>query len=336
MENSIRYTGEHISVEDFSTELVKRIKDLYNAAEQSIDISYGVAMKNNKPLNAVGVGFMDSNTGPVIYVDDIYKEFTDGKDMGDIVNDAVLIIEHAKKNAPTLNNLEMDDIKNNLFVELINKEMNTTIAGICAHQDINDLMIIPRYKCIQEKDKIGSFIVSRKFQTEILQMTDDELLNIAKKNTFNQEYLCKGAYQTMGDTLGIDLDMPMHEKLYVLSNSKKLYGATALVNPKVMNNVQETINEKEFFIIPSSIHEVMIVPSSFVDDPADLKGMIAESNDDTTTINNKDILSYNIYRYNGKKLQICNSLDDLFNQTNREKQTETVDNNMKRGIKSCG
>ena len=75
MENSIRYTGEHISVEDFSTELVKRIKDLYNAAEQSIDISYGVAMKNNKPLNAVGVGFMDSNTGPVIYVDDMYKTF---------------------------------------------------------------------------------------------------------------------------------------------------------------------------------------------------------------------------------------------------------------------
>lgn len=336
MENSIRYTGKDISVEAFSTELVKRIKDLYNDTEQSIDISYGVVMKNNKPLNAVGVGFMDSSPGPVIYVDDIYKEFTDGKDMGDIVNDAVLIIEHAKKNAPTLNNLEMDDIKNNLFVELINKEMNTTIAGICAHQDINDLMIIPRYKCIQENDKIGSFIVSRKFQTEILQMTDDELLNIAKKNTFNQEYLCKGAYRTMADTLGVDLDKSMQEKLYVLSNSRKLYGATALVNPKIMNDVQEIINEKEFFILPLSIHEVMVVPSSFVDDPSDLKDMIAESNDDTTTINNEDILSYNIYRYNGKKLQICNCLDDLYNQANREKQLETVDNKMKRGIKSCG
>ena len=47
--------------------------------------------------------------------------------------------------------------------------------------------------------------------------------------------------------------------IYVLSNEKKHFGAAMLLNEKAMDMVKETVGE-DFFILPSSIHETIIVP----------------------------------------------------------------------------
>lgn len=77
---------------------------------------------------------------------------------------------------------------------------------------------------------------------------------------------------------------------------------------------------------------MIVVPSSIVDDPADLQKCCIDVN---KTLNESDVLSNNIYRYNGKQLCICNSQKELNEQIIKENQSKIIssDIQMKRTIK---
>ena len=51
----------------------------------------------------------------------------------------------------------------------------------------------------------------------------------------------------------------------------------------------------DLFILPSSVHELILVPECDVRDPDYLTDMIAEVND--TQVSREEILSYSLYRY---------------------------------------
>lgn len=97
------------------------------------------------------------------------------------------------------------ELQDNLFIELTNAEMYPTLKSLCANQQINDLMLIPRLKLNTEKNYIASVIVSHKAQAELFHMTDDEILAIAKSNTFAQnQYICRGMNEIMASITEID------------------------------------------------------------------------------------------------------------------------------------
>lgn len=85
--------------------------------------------------------------------------------------------------------------------------------------------------------------------------------------------------------------------MYVLSNKAKMNGARALLSNATLNKVKESIGE-DFFIIPSSVHELLIVPQSTFAEPNDLRQMVKEVND--TQLEQNDKLSYDVYFYNGE------------------------------------
>lgn len=70
---------------------------------------------------------------------------------------------------------------------------------------------------------------------------------------------------------------PDDGKMFVLTNSTKLNGAVELLNPKEMDEVMDKLGE-DFFILPSSIHETIIVPKSAGMDFSELENMVQEIN----------------------------------------------------------
>ena len=57
-----------------------------------------------------------------------------------------------------------------------------------------------------------------------------------------------------------------------------------------------------FYILPSSIHEVILVPSNKIDDPSALFTMVSDANNTVVALG--DILSDSVYYYNRRKNQI--------------------------------
>jgi hypothetical protein len=87
---------------------------------------------------------------------------------------------------------------------------------------------------------------------------------------------------------------PENENLYVLTNSVKTNGATALLDDKIMDTIREQVGDN-FYILPSSVHECLILVADDRVDPAALEAMVQKVN--ATEVNPQDRLSNHVYQY---------------------------------------
>ena len=101
----------------------------------------------------------------------------------------------------------------------------------------------------------------------------------------------KYKFAKMSELLGLDHQDDM--KMYVLTNSEQTYGSGLIVHDKVLRHILDTIGE-DIYVLPSSTHELIIIPSSVVDDECYLTRMVHEINQ--TEVEPKDRLSDDVYR----------------------------------------
>lgn len=101
----------------------------------------------------------------------------------------------------------------------------------------------------------------------------------------------KYKFAKMSELLGLDHQDDM--KMYVLTNSEQTYGSGLIVHDKVLRHVLHTIGE-DIYVLPSSVHELIVLPASVVDDESYLPRMVHEIN--TNEVEPKDRLSNDVYR----------------------------------------
>ena len=91
------------------------------------------------------------------------------------------------------------------------------------------------------------------------------------------------------------------EMMYVLSNEDKLNGAAVLLNDKVMDDITEKLGQ-DYFILPSSVHEVLIVPKNDQMDLKTLESMVQDVN--ATQVAPEERLSDHVYAYDAKEHEL--------------------------------
>lgn len=89
--------------------------------------------------------------------------------------------------------------------------------------------------------------------------------------------------------------------LFSLSNEEAMFGAAALFVPGMVDRLYKMMGS--FYVLPSSVHEMLLVPDSFCDDPLSLKEMIREANANPSVVSEEDILSDTLMHYDGKELK---------------------------------
>ena len=91
--------------------------------------------------------------------------------------------------------------------------------------------------------------------------------------------------------------------LYILSNQMKSYGAAALLYPGCLEGIGMYLKDN-YYILPSSVHEVIVVAEKDSPGSGRLGSMVREVN--ATQMEEEDILSNQIYYYDrmGNHLQI--------------------------------
>ena len=84
-------------------------------------------------------------------------------------------------------------------------------------------------------------------------------------------------------------------RMFVLTNDRKTNGANILLFKEQLAELAEKVDD-DFFILPSSIHELLAIPAFQVDDAEQLRQMVREVND--TQVAPDEILGYEAYLYN--------------------------------------
>ena len=88
--------------------------------------------------------------------------------------------------------------------------------------------------------------------------------------------------------------------IYVATNTKKLYGAAVMLYDGLLKKIGEYIGD--FYILPSSVHELLFIKKLDIIKPADLSKMVCEVN--TAEVTPQDVLSDNVYLYDTKSNEL--------------------------------
>lgn len=101
------------------------------------------------------------------------------------------------------------------------------------------------------------------------------------------------------EELGFSGDEP--EDAYVLGNDSGIDGASVLLNTPFLSGVSSYLKDS-FYVLPSSIHECIVMPKEMVTDVSELKRMVVEVNQ--TTVDERDFLSDSIYFFSKDEKQL--------------------------------
>ena len=82
--------------------------------------------------------------------------------------------------------------------------------------------------------------------------------------------------------------------MYVLTNTVRSLGAVSILYEGVLKSCGERLGEA-YYVLPSSIHEVILIPASAVEDTKELQSIVRDINE--TQVRETEVLSDNIYYY---------------------------------------
>ncbi|MCR5311192.1 MAG: DUF5688 family protein [Lachnospiraceae bacterium] len=248
---------------------------------------------------------------PTIYLERCLKRYQDGIPAEQIAKD--IAAEVSPKLGHQVNEvITPGAIPDNSFATVINAKANEELLRDVPHRLIADgeLAVIPRaHVTLPGEDSSGSFIVRDGFLAmDGLEMTRDELLDRAIANTVSKGYTLRGMSEVLKESLGdaftdtmMDEIFPDEERIYVLTNPDKMYGANALLCKEALQEVAERFGE--VFILPSSIHEVLIVPKRDGMELSDLEDMVRSVNQ--TEVPPEEVLADKVFALKGTKLVLA-------------------------------
>lgn len=130
------------------------------------------------------------------------------------------------------------------------------------------------------------------------QLIEDSMKNMESlypADLMNMAVLLKELYIDPASLLSLDFPM------YVLTNTERLNGAASLLYEGQLEKLAKILGE-EYYVLPSSIHEVIIVPKSKVVDKNDLSHMVNEINQEH--LQREEVLSNHAYYYDGLKEEL--------------------------------
>ncbi len=111
--------------------------------------------------------------------------------------------------------------------------------------------------------------------------------------------------------------------MYVVTNRTKCDGAAVILYHDVLDKVCDALHTDEFYLLPSSRHEVICVPANLGKDVDALRRMVHEVN--MTQVPPEDLLSENVYYYErGQELQICGAGPEFEEDLDEDMEEEFV------------
>lgn len=104
--------------------------------------------------------------------------------------------------------------------------------------------------------------------------------------------------------------------MIVLTNESKTGGASLILNDNQRQMISKMYNGADFYVLPSSIHEVITLPvdSFYTPDSNTLQSLMAMVSEVNETLDDEEILGYNISIYDAQKRSLEKATDYCINK----------------------
>ncbi len=311
-----------IGAKRFAEGVIEKIHEYFSAEYADIQCEVIQQTKNNGVVRT-GIKFCqpEGQTSPVIYVEPYFWNVLRGGSLDEIMRDMAGQVQDAIEKIPQIPQTKFwnyDSAKDMLAVQLVNTRANRRILAEVPHRHMEDLSLI----CLLQfpvNGGVGNLKVSYEF-LEKWDISTDELFQTALENVRKkEEAVMKPMFSLIEESLNkreygvnlLDGQMNANEipkrPFCVLSNKSGSMGSSVLAYPDTLYKVSRLFPEG-FYVIPSSIHEVLII-SKKEGDARILGEMVRDVNQ--KAVAKSEVLSDRVYEYdkeNDKLRQVPDSI----------------------------
>lgn len=293
-------------VETVKTAMETMYSDGYVVRVQDVQKNNGMVLCG-LTIQKIGV-----NIAPTIYLDSFYEEYRNGRTLVSIVNTISATYEQHKvqKNFSVDALSSFDSVKDKICFKLINAEKNQELLQDVPYVSFMDLAVVFYILVDQSVDGNATALV----KNGMMQLWGNpdvyDIYDLAKMNT---QRIFRGHVASMMEVMSgiiaendnVDPDlvdaffsMDVYEDnfmpMFIATNKSKINGASVLLYDGLLAEFARRVCG-DFYILPSSIHETILLPVTGEMDVDYLIDMVRTVN--STEVSPDEVLSDNVYKY---------------------------------------
>ena len=283
-----------MTFENFKKKLVNEVQEELGDERK---VCATVICKNNQTEKEV-LTFEGNPSGCTlaIHLSDLYKQLQAGITV-EMCRDEVLAIVNR---SPIVNVSKItdnwDEIKERIFPVLVNKQWNEQRLEKLVHMDFLNFAVMLKYYVDDIPAGKGSINVSHELM-ETWGIDEHVLWKTAAEKLENEEFTIMDLEDIVMREFGTEFQSDRSGALYILTNKGALNGAAAMLRTDILTSFAESIG-RNFYILPSSIHELILLPDHGNYQVEELQEMVRTVN--LTTVAEEERLSDDIYYFNRK------------------------------------
>ena len=263
-----------------------------------------VSKNNGVILHGLTIMEAECNIAPTIYLNGLYESYCEGTTFSEVFK-RLIQAYHDNKIDENINIeffTDYESVKHRIVYKLINFEKNQDLLEQIPHIRYLDLAIV--FYCLMICDSFGNgSILIHNSHCSMWSVNAEALYQDAITNTPN---LLGAELKSMEEVITelmedapepVDLQWEVEGReiaMYVLSNKTRIHGAACILYENIVRDFADYLH-KDIFILPSSVHEVILIPVSGLEKVQTLIEMVKEVNE--TQVEDEEVLSDSIYYF---------------------------------------
>ena len=291
-----------MSFEEFTEDVLKEIRmkmgDAYQIRKRDM-------VKNNDvKLTGIEVIKEEANIGPCVYLDEFYRRYgSDGMRLDEIVDEVHRLILKHEEDTPDVDLSgfrNWETVREDIYPKLVNARQSKELLEKIPHRNFMDLAVV--YYAVardHEQKDIGTILIynghmerwgqeeDNLYQTAMMNMCADGEADFTDIRTI-AECIMGISFPEKDGNDSRDTDM------YVLTNQCRRFGAAEILDKKTLRMVADQVGDG-FIVLPSSVHETIVLPSKEEAEYGRLADMVQAVND--TMVEAEERLSNHVYVY---------------------------------------
>lgn len=268
------------------------------------NITINHVIKNNGcEMDGLVIMEKGKDIAPTIYLDSFYELYTNGENIKKIIRQIEVIYEQNKNNVTFDVNIlkHFDTIKDKIVYKVVNYRSNEKLLEQVPHKRILDLAVV--FYCLLDNE-YGRSATALIYNNNLKNwnVTIDDVYKAALKNTPDLLHSKISSMAALFEKCGVNVDGEevdlkdyVPSDMYVLTNESKLNGAACILYENVLYDFAQKLGA-DLYILPSSVHEVILLPKLSMFEKDELVNMVKEVN--TEGVAADEVLSDHVYEYN--------------------------------------
>lgn len=290
---------------DFKEKFVEDVRRelFYQKGRRDIDITIHQVDKLNESYDAMTVLSEGSIIGVSFNLEYYVGAYEDGVDYQKVVERAVADIEEHIDQVPEVDIAFIYDYKfakEKLSIEVVSAERNAHVLENVPHKIMEDLAIVYRVNVID-----GGMVLVNSNLLDLYGISPEQLhMDAVKSAPIIKPVVLKGINQVLTEmmspeekqSMGLDA-MDLDEMMYVATVPDKIKGAGVLGYDTFLDDAARKLGG-DFFILPSSVHEILLIKDDGEASYVELEHMVKEVN--ATEVSEDEKLTDSVYHYDSK------------------------------------